>query len=206
MFKGKKMAGHMGDERVTTQNLKIVKTDADRGLIMVEGAVPGAKGGWILVRDAVKRALPDGAPKPGAIRKCEPPLRPAPAEAAAAAGSAGTPSRGPSDGSQGHQPRRQGGRFGHAAGRDFRSRAARRHSAAHGPLSVRPSVRPARTGPRRGARSRPRRAKMYKQKGTGRARHGAKTAPQFRGGGRAFGPVVREPCASTCRRRCGRWR
>ena len=69
VFKGKKMAGHMGDVRVTTQNLKIVKTDADRGLIMVEGAVPGAKGGWILVRDAVKRPLPDGAPTPGAFRK-----------------------------------------------------------------------------------------------------------------------------------------
>jgi large subunit ribosomal protein L3 len=69
VFKGKKMAGHMGDERVTTQNLKIVRTDPDRGLIMVEGAVPGAKGGWILVRDAVKRALPKEAPMPGAVRK-----------------------------------------------------------------------------------------------------------------------------------------
>jgi large subunit ribosomal protein L3 len=69
VFKGKKMAGHMGDERVTTQNLKIVKTDADRGLIMVEGAVPGARGGWILVRDAVKRALPEGVPTPGAFKK-----------------------------------------------------------------------------------------------------------------------------------------
>ncbi|HET7716537.1 MAG TPA: 50S ribosomal protein L3 [Bauldia sp.] len=69
VFKGKKMAGHMGDVRVTTQNLKIVKTDATRGLIMVEGAVPGAKGGWILVRDAVKRPLPDGVPMPGAFRK-----------------------------------------------------------------------------------------------------------------------------------------
>jgi large subunit ribosomal protein L3 len=69
VFKGKKMAGHMGDERVTTQNLKIARTDTGRGLIMVEGSVPGAKGGWILVRDAVKRALPDSAPKPGAVRK-----------------------------------------------------------------------------------------------------------------------------------------
>jgi large subunit ribosomal protein L3 len=69
VFKGKKMAGHLGNERVTTQNLKIVRTDAGRGLIMVEGAVPGVKGGWILVRDAVKRALPDNAPKPGAVRK-----------------------------------------------------------------------------------------------------------------------------------------
>jgi large subunit ribosomal protein L3 len=69
VFKGKKMAGHMGDVRVTTQNLKIVKTDADRGLIMVEGAVPGAKGGWILVRDAVKRPLPEGVPMPAGVRK-----------------------------------------------------------------------------------------------------------------------------------------
>ena len=69
VFKGKKMAGHMGDERVTTQNLKIVRTDVDRGLIMVEGAVPGAKGGFILVRDAVKKALPEGVPTPGAFRK-----------------------------------------------------------------------------------------------------------------------------------------
>ena len=71
VFKGKKMAGHMGDERITTMNLKIVQTDADRGLIMVEGAVPGAKGGWILVRDAVKRALPKEAPVPGKFKKRE---------------------------------------------------------------------------------------------------------------------------------------
>ena len=67
-FAGKKMAGHLGDERVTTLNLKVVRTDVERGLILVEGAVPGAKGGWILVRDAVKKKLPDGAPKPGAFR------------------------------------------------------------------------------------------------------------------------------------------
>jgi large subunit ribosomal protein L3 len=71
VFKGKKMAGHMGDVRVTTQNLKVVKTDVARGLIMVAGAVPGAKGGWITVRDAVKRALPDGVPAPGAFKKRE---------------------------------------------------------------------------------------------------------------------------------------
>ena len=68
VFKGKKMAGHMGNVRVTTQNLKIVTTDVERGLILVEGAVPGAKGGWILVSDAVKRPLPDEAPKPGAFK------------------------------------------------------------------------------------------------------------------------------------------
>src|SRR5258707_3217562 len=71
VFKGKKMAGHMGDLRVTTQNLKVVKTDVARGLIMVSGAVPGAKGGWIFVRDAVKRALPEGLPTPGAFKKPE---------------------------------------------------------------------------------------------------------------------------------------
>ena len=69
VFKGKKMAGHMGDVSVTTQNLRVVKTDPERGLIMIRGAVPGAKGGWVLVHDAVKRALPEGAPKPGAFRK-----------------------------------------------------------------------------------------------------------------------------------------
>ncbi len=53
VFKGKKMAGHMGYERVTTQNLVVVKTDVERGLVMVRGAVPGSKGGWVLVRDAV---------------------------------------------------------------------------------------------------------------------------------------------------------
>jgi large subunit ribosomal protein L3 len=69
VFKGKKMAGHMGDVNVTTQNLRVVKTDPERGLIMIRGAVPGAKGGWVLLRDAIKRALPEEAPKPGAFRK-----------------------------------------------------------------------------------------------------------------------------------------
>jgi large subunit ribosomal protein L3 len=68
VFKGKKMAGHLGNERVTTQNLQVVRTDADQGVILVRGAVPGAKGGWLLVRDAVKRAAPEGVPTPAAIR------------------------------------------------------------------------------------------------------------------------------------------
>jgi large subunit ribosomal protein L3 len=67
-FKNKKMAGHMGVDRVTTLNLRVVQTDVERGLILVEGAVPGAKGGWITVRDAVKKALPKDAPKPGKFR------------------------------------------------------------------------------------------------------------------------------------------
>ncbi|HYB11814.1 MAG TPA: 50S ribosomal protein L3 [Alphaproteobacteria bacterium] len=68
-FKNKKMAGHMGDRRRTTQNLKVVATDVARGLVMVEGAVPGAEGGYVLVRDAVKRKAPKELPFPGAVRK-----------------------------------------------------------------------------------------------------------------------------------------
>jgi large subunit ribosomal protein L3 len=70
-FKNKKMPGHMGVDRVTTLNLKVVQTDVERGLILVEGAVPGAKGGWIMVRDAVKKSLPKDAPKPGKFRLSE---------------------------------------------------------------------------------------------------------------------------------------
>jgi large subunit ribosomal protein L3 len=69
VFKGKKMAGHMGQTRVTTQNIEVVSTDLDRGLILVRGAVPGSKGAWILVRDAVKVAVPDNAPKPAGLRQ-----------------------------------------------------------------------------------------------------------------------------------------
>ena len=68
MFKGKKMAGHMGDERVTTQNLVVAKIDKDRGLVMIRGAVPGSKGGWVVVRDAVKKAAHKDTPKPGAFK------------------------------------------------------------------------------------------------------------------------------------------
>jgi large subunit ribosomal protein L3 len=67
-FKNKKMAGHLGVDRVTTLNLKVRQTDVERGLILVEGAVPGVKGGWIMVRDAVKKRLPDGVPKPGKFK------------------------------------------------------------------------------------------------------------------------------------------
>ncbi len=68
VFKGKKMAGHMGAERVTVQNLEVVATDVDRGLILVRGAVPGSKTGWVMVRDAGKRSLPEGVPFPGAFK------------------------------------------------------------------------------------------------------------------------------------------
>jgi large subunit ribosomal protein L3 len=68
VFKGKKMAGHMGDVRATQQSLEVFTTDADRGLILVRGSIPGAKGGWVLVRDAVKKPLPEGVPFPAAIK------------------------------------------------------------------------------------------------------------------------------------------
>jgi large subunit ribosomal protein L3 len=68
-FKGKKMAGHLGQENVTTLNLTVWRVDAERGLIMIKGAVPGTEGTYVKIRDAVKRAAPAEAPKPGAFRK-----------------------------------------------------------------------------------------------------------------------------------------
>src|ERR1700722_1020871 len=68
VFKGKKMAGHMGQDRVTTLNLTVFRVDVERGLILIKGAVPGAEGGYVRIRDAVKFAPPEGLPKPGAIR------------------------------------------------------------------------------------------------------------------------------------------
>ena len=81
-FKNKKMPGHLGVERVTTQNLRVVQTDVERGLILVEGAVPGHAGGWIYVRDAVKRKPPADLPHPGKFRGADvaqTPPEPAPA-------------------------------------------------------------------------------------------------------------------------------
>ena len=68
VFKGKKMAGHLGAVRVTTQNIQVVKTDADRGLILVKGSVPGAKGGWVTIKDAVKKPLPSDVPMPAGLK------------------------------------------------------------------------------------------------------------------------------------------
>src|SRR5438067_7722761 len=67
-FKNKKMAGHLGAERVTTQSLQVVIADAERGLLMIKGSVPGSEGGWVLIKDAVKRKAPDGLPFPAALR------------------------------------------------------------------------------------------------------------------------------------------
>ena len=86
VFKGKKMAGHMGAARVTTQNLEVVKTDVERGLIMIKGAVPGSKGGWVTIKDAVKKKLPEGVPHPAAIKASAAPAAEAPAAEAPAEG------------------------------------------------------------------------------------------------------------------------
>ena len=67
-FKNKKMAGQLGNERVTTQNLEVVAADIDRGVLMLKGSVPGSPGGWVLIKDAVKRKAPDGLPFPAALR------------------------------------------------------------------------------------------------------------------------------------------
>ena len=85
VFKGKKMAGHMGAARVTTQNLQVIRTDSARGLIMVKGAVPGSKGGWVTVKDAVKKPFPDTAILPAALRSAADEAAKAAEEAAAAA-------------------------------------------------------------------------------------------------------------------------
>lgn len=86
VFKGKKMAGHMGDQRTTVQNLKIVSTDVERGLILVSGGVPGSDNGWVLIKDAVKKAMPSDLPMPAALKEtAADPADEAPAEDAASA-------------------------------------------------------------------------------------------------------------------------
>ncbi len=82
-FPGKKMAGHYGVETVTTLNIEVVRTDADRGLVFVRGAVPGAEGSYVKIRDAVKKALPAEAPKPAGLKSVSAPVQDAPVEAPA---------------------------------------------------------------------------------------------------------------------------
>ena len=183
-FKNKKMPGHMGVDRITTLNLRVVQTDVARGLILVEGAVPGSKGGWIAVRDAVKKALPKDAPKPGKFRLAD-----------GGGEQAAPPKRRPSrraremelkvttlEGKAAGSVQLSDAIFGLEPRKDIIQRCvnwqlAKRQAGTH-KTQGRADVW--RTG-----------KKMYKQKGTGGARHGSARVPQFRGGGRAFGPVVR---------------
>ena len=85
-FKNKKMAGHLGQEAITTLNVTVFRVDAERGLIMLKGAVPGSEGSYVKIRDAIKRAAPEGVPTPGAFRKA--------GGAAAAPAAAETPAEG----------------------------------------------------------------------------------------------------------------
>ena len=167
----------MGVERVTTHNLKVVQTDVERGLILVEGAVPGAKGGWIMVRDAVKKALPEGRAEARQVplpRGAAPPPRPKP------------------------PPKRRRARDmelkvttldGKAAGsvdaqrRHLRPRAAQRPDPALRRLAARQAPAPAPTRSRTAREINRTGKKMYKQKGTGGARHGSRARRLFRGGG-----------------------
>ena len=191
MFKGKKMAGHMGDVRVTTQNLRVVRTDPERGLIMIRGAVPGAKGGWVMIRDAVKRALPEAVPKPGAFRKREgerrrsdTPRRRAPKARRQRERMRDASDVTTLDGQEGGNGRAlRDDLFGLEPRADILQRMVRWQ------LAKRSGRHAQGQGSRRDQSYR--RQKIYKQKGTGRARHGQPQAPQFRGGGKALGPVVR---------------
>jgi large subunit ribosomal protein L3 len=74
VFKGKKMAGHMGSERITVQNLKVVSVDADKGLIMVKGGVPGSENTWVRITDAVKKPAFAGVPMPAGLKKVDEPV------------------------------------------------------------------------------------------------------------------------------------
>ena len=88
IFKGKKMAGHMGSARVTTQNLQVVRTDLDRGLIMIKGAVPGSKGAWVTVKDAVKKPASENTMYPAGLMSLNKEAQRLAEEAAAAAAEA----------------------------------------------------------------------------------------------------------------------
>ena len=188
-FKNKKMPGHMGVDRVTTLNLARradrcrARPDHGRG----RGARPQGRLDHRARRG--EEGAAEGCCRSPASSRLRPP-RPQPPAAEAAARCSRSSEGRCVNGTEGHHPRRQGSRLGHALGRDFRSRAARRPiqrcvvwqlaKRRAGTHAVKNRAEIWRTG-----------KKMYAQKGTGGARHGSARVPQFRGGGRAFGPVVR---------------
>jgi 50S ribosomal protein uL3/50S ribosomal protein L4 len=160
-FKNKKMPGHMGVDRITTLNLRVVQTDVERGLILVEGAVPGSKGS------------PASSRSPAASR-----LRLRPSRRAREMELKVTTLEGKEAGSV----QLSDAIFGLEPRSDIIQRCVqwqlnKRQAGTH---KAKGRAEIWRTG-----------KKMYKQKGTGGARHGSARVPQFRGGGRAFGPVVR---------------
>ena len=126
-FKSKKMGGHLGVETVTTQNLTVFRVDAERGLIMIKGAVPGSEGGYVKIsRRGEEGAAAEGLPKPGAFRS--PPAKAASRRAGRDArpktrrATEATERRGRGDETRRHQPRRRQGRLDRAVGRDLRHR------------------------------------------------------------------------------------
>ena len=195
-WKNKKMAGHMGVDKVTTQNLRVVQTDVERGLILVQGSVPGNAGGWIAVRDAVKKPLPKDAPVPGKFRVHE------------AADVAARPKRRREN--DGHEIRhdvdgRRGCGLGRARRRDLRSRAARRSHRAHGALAARQA------SVRRPQDARPRRYQPHRQEDVqaeGHRRRPPRLRRACRSSAAAAARWVRSCAATrtTCPRRCGRSR
>ena len=187
-FPGKKMAGHYGHERVTTQNLKVVAADDEKGLLLVSGAVPGPRGGYIIVKDASKRARPKDAPYPAGLRKAAGEAAAPAAEAPAADAGRRLKDRAMKiavktiEGGSAGEIDLADAVFAVPVRKDILQRCvvwqlSRRQQGTHktkGRAEVTATAK-----------------KMYAQKGTGRARHGNEAAPQFRGGGKAFGPVVR---------------
>ena len=179
-FKNKKMAGHLGQERVTTLNLVVAAVDAEKGLLMVRGAVPGATGGFVLVRDAVKRARPADAPYPaatGGLTGAEMQIEIRTLDN----GSAGTAEL--PDEIFGATPRPD------IMARVVHWQLAKRRAGTHKVKGM---------GEVSGTTKKP-----YKQKGTGNARQGSLRSPQFRtGGARAWpgGARPRLPPAKKVRR------
>ena len=182
------MAGHLGAERVTTQSLEVVTADAERGLLMIKGAVPGSAGGWVLVKDAVKRKAPEGLPFPAALRGDGKPRRAEPT--AEASRGLALRRRRPRHEADRPQSRQQevgdielaDEVFGLPVRRDILARVvnwqlAKRRAGTHKTKGISDIS---------GTTKKP-----YKQKGTGRARQGSLRSPQFRGGAVIFGPVVR---------------
>ena len=187
-FKNKKMPGHLGVDRVTTLNLKVRQTDVERGLILVEGAVPGVKGGWITVRDAVKKKLPADVPKPGKFKLADNGARSRRSTAsrplAEQAGERVTWNC-KSPRSTARRPARSlcPTPFSVSSRAPISFIAAScgsSPSASAAPMKCKNRADIHRTG-----------KKMYRQKGTGSARHGSARVNLFRGGGRSFGPHTR---------------
>ena len=183
-FKNKKMHGHYGTDRVTTQNLEIAKVDVERGLIMVKGAVPGHKGGWVMVRDAVKHALSQGGADAGFGEEVRDQRR-----SRAGCGRSARNERGGRgvktkvlnlDNKAAGEIELNDAIFGLEPRADLIQRVvvwqlAKRRAGTHKVLT-------------RGEINRTKQ-KVYRQKGAGTARHGARSAPLFVGGAKAMGPV-----------------